>query len=744
MAYHGEIKEAALTLDGFTQLAGLLVGVLLFIGLLGRDTWKAIKKRAYWIPGDWLVLSALTIQLMNLLNGESSLLKNILDSPKPWHGEVVKNNLFMIHSSRVMLCVLVAYLLPGMARPGYEESWGKLAALVLSIFLHISSELFTVHRHLANSSLPLLSGYIHLWANVERVTEGSFIISGVIISITLVWLILLLSCATMANKSIRIIVCQRIPVILAKQSDGAENSWQAIEDQVLKSWIVARACYPESVIAKSVLASSAALAVTLCVLCSLGGWLAQGPIIHGFAGAQFWLKFITFILELVFILIGWAIIGWRCITSVTYYRTRERNEDTWRNLFSVEDFWTRHIVELQEARESKKGKGKVDERVSKMVVEEGTEIGLSVRLLRCVFWLQLSVVYFSKGCWFFSDLIWNNRFMHRVSSMLLSKHDRKLEKGISEYKQILANVNFLKETPKIVFASNRKSIRQAKDLMKEGNVDGKNCKTLIRFLTEYRKSTKCLGIQCLDSATSEYQTGLKFLWKRHLGAALDVEEHFICARKPSWKLTAVSLINIIFRLSPSRGTDALNAYSEASELINLVEDDEPKTDSFLSKAADSLFKTLQEQSAENAPGKSSQDTTTVASMEEAAAAIDKVAEESKMNAEIIGRGQDSLDWKKVAAGNASYKLCKSIDCRSSSDFPELMNELHSVLADIIGSCIDKVGAALVDNCKKWAVDLQERKLLKAVYIAGKSRGLIEQLKQCPSFHNSPSNRESLQ
>jgi hypothetical protein len=249
---------------------------------------KALKKRAHWIPGDWLVLSALTIQILNLLNGESSLLKNILDSPKPWDGEVVKNNLFMIQSSRVMLCGLVAYLLPGMARPGYEESWGKLGALVLSIFLHISSELFTVHRHLANSSLPLLSGYIHLWANVERVTEGSFIISGVIISTTLLWLILLLICATIANKSIRMIVCQRIPVILAKHSDDAENSWKTVEDQVLKSWIVARACYPESIIAKSVLASSAALAVTLCILCSVGGLVIQGPIIKGFVSAQFW------------------------------------------------------------------------------------------------------------------------------------------------------------------------------------------------------------------------------------------------------------------------------------------------------------------------------------------------------------------------------------------------------------------------------------------------------------------------
>jgi hypothetical protein len=498
---------------------------------------------------------------------------------------------------------------------------------------------------------------------------------------------------------------------------------------------VARACYPESIIAKSVLASSAALAVTLCILCSVGGWVVQGPIIQGFVGAQFWLKFITFILELVFILIGWAIIGWRCITSVTYYRPWETKKDPWRTLFRVEDFWTRHIVELQEAQESKKRKGTLDERVSEMVVEEGMEISLLRRLLPCVLWLQLFVVYFSKGCWFFSDLIWNNR----VSSMVLSKHKKKMKEDISEYNQILANVYFLQETPDTVFASNRKSIKQAKNVRKEGKMDGENCKTLIKFLNENRKSAVCVGIRCLDSATSEYQTGLKFLWKRHPDTALEVEKHFICARKRSWKLTAVSLINIILRLSPSNGKVALDAYSEACELMSLVEDNEPEMDSFLSKAADSLFKTLQEQSAENAPGKSSQGTTTVASMGDAAKEIVKLAKESEKDAQIIGRGQDSLDWKKVAAGNASYNLCMSIDCGSSTDFPELMNELHSVLADIIGSFIDKVGPALVDNCKKWAVDLQERKLLEAVYIASKSRVLIEKLKSGPSVQ--PSTRD---
>jgi hypothetical protein len=179
-----------------------------------------------------------------------------------------------------MLCVLVGYLLPGMARPGYEDSWGKLTALGLSMFLHISSELFSVHQRLGYSKgLSLVTYFFYFWPHVDKVNEYSFIKSSVIISISLVWLILLLSSATIANKSIqniisRNIISQRIPLILAHQSNGVEqNSWKVVEDQVLKSWIISHACYPEYIISRSLLASSAVLGVTVYVLSSVVGWI---------------------------------------------------------------------------------------------------------------------------------------------------------------------------------------------------------------------------------------------------------------------------------------------------------------------------------------------------------------------------------------------------------------------------------------------------------------------------------------
>lgn len=315
--------EPLVTVDIILDIAGLLAGMVVFISLLGVDTLKALRRRAHWIPGDALVLSALTIQVMNLLNSQNTFFKQVLENPvgEQWNGEVVKSYLFYIHCGRVMLCVLVAYFLPGMARPGYEDSWGKLAALGLSIFLHISSEMLTVNRHLGQAGkIPTRTYSFYFWPHANHVSEVSFIVSAVIITISLVCLILLLSCATIANKSIRNIITQRIPSILAAQSDAAnQNSREAVEHHVLKSWVLLCGCYPETVIAKSVLSSSASFVVTVCILCSILGWIFQGPVVKGFGSAAFWSEFTATVLQVVFILIGWAVIGWRWFTSVVYY-----------------------------------------------------------------------------------------------------------------------------------------------------------------------------------------------------------------------------------------------------------------------------------------------------------------------------------------------------------------------------------------------------------------------------------------
>lgn len=552
------------------------------------------------------------------------------------------------------------------------------------------------------------------------------IIYGVIILISLVWVLQLLICATIANKSIRNITLQRIPLIL---TNPRKNSWDAVEDQVLKSWIVARACYPESIIASSALASSAALAVIVCVVLYIVSWIVQSPVTKILAGPGFWLKFIIIIVEIFFILIGGAIISWRWLTSVVYYGRWRRKEKEWRNYFRVEKYWTKHIVELQKTEELlmlKRFDDDGDKRANKILGCVGKCQKVPWLFLQCVLWLQRCVVFFSKGYWLLSELAFTNKLVQKIARMILSRHLGKVNREFEKYEAVLCNVHVFSETPRSVFLTHRKSIQQAKRIMEKRKEDGEKCNALISFL-EHRRPPIGVDIPCLHPGTAHDQTGFKFLWKRDRDSALEMEGYFIYSRKWSWKLTAVSLINIISRLGgDSCGGDNLKVYEEAWELMDLVEESDPEINSLLSKAADRQFMTLRDQSAQN--GKRSP-------VKEAIEVIEGLAKESENEAKEARKndnGKDTpVDWEKLAAGITLCKICMSMDLRSG-DLKELVKQLQSALADIIVACIEKVGVALVENGRKWAQEMEERKLLEAVYIAGKSKGLMEQLEWDPN------------
>lgn len=363
-----------LAIENYADQVGFLLGAVAFITLIGLDLRKAIEKGAYWVPGRAVVLSALTIQIMNFMQNQSVLLDKEFEGSGSLSNEVLKDDLFMIHMSRVMLCVLVAFFLPGMARLGYQEKWTKIGAIGLTVFIDIFSEVISVRNRTVGSGVVFHSFYS--WTQERKVSDISFFVSGAIISITLIWLTLLLICAAIACKSIRNITSQKIPIILAEPAD---SSWKGVEDQVLKSWIVARACSPESIIARSVLASSAALGVTTCILCSVVGWIFLGPKVKFQPKPEFWLKFITTILQMIFILIGWAIIGWRWLCSVALRGSGRKKE-----FFRVEDYWTRHIADLQEAEDLKLRELKVDERISKMFVTKLRKLRVDERVSKMI------------------------------------------------------------------------------------------------------------------------------------------------------------------------------------------------------------------------------------------------------------------------------------------------------------------------------------------------------------------------
>ena len=57
----------------------------------------------------------------------------------------------MIHGGRLMLCVVMAYLVPSMATRGSQEFWAKIAALGITILGQMTTELYTVNSYVDGS-----------------------------------------------------------------------------------------------------------------------------------------------------------------------------------------------------------------------------------------------------------------------------------------------------------------------------------------------------------------------------------------------------------------------------------------------------------------------------------------------------------------------------------------------------------------------------------------------------------------
>ncbi|GLJ31637.1 hypothetical protein SUGI_0635570 [Cryptomeria japonica] len=753
----------------FNIVISLTVAIA-FIIFISVDIVKALKMRAHWIPGDILVLSALTIMLISMLcNHQSALLKLSFDKL-----DLEKVDLWMIHSSRVMLCVLVGYLLPGMASHGSENICANLSALMIAIFLHMTNELYSVvHIHSLSKSKSSSPSYLGTWELAWMdFGIGVYFASTSLISICLILLLLLLGCAYVGSRGIESILAQKIPLILSgKHSSHSDRSlaeevqgysWQRVEDEVLRSWIVARAYSPEFIIARSALSSSVAVIVTIQILVSIAGWIKVSPKhTKEFDDLVDVFKTLITILQCVFILIGWVIIGWRCCTAAGYYLRWQ--SETWREALLVEDFWTRYITDLIQSHEPQLLQAKsLDENIKNLIARKPFKVQLPQILMYMAIRLQWFMVLFSKTCWLLSTTILHNKCMANLISKMLAKHLDDVSKEYSKYKNYLDGLGMLRETPESMWVANRKSIAKARELILQGNQDGESgCQDLIHFLVR-RKSPQGEGLKCLNP--EKYHMGFKYLCKIS-PEPLEVENHFMGASKSSWKLTAVSLISIYIHLSlvyaeqndeactsdyfppPKRVKNSLEAYSQAWEIIHFFEETRAEADPILSQAADKVFHSLKTKLEK--PSLSTKKTP-----KSVASAINELAKESKMRTKapviyakkteetgdletnairwVRAGGHDSIDWKAAAAGNTIYRLCKSIDCSSNINLEDLLNEIECSLADMLYSCINNVKAALVLSSRKWAQDMDEYKIGKALYTAGKARALIQQLEHAPT------------
>ncbi|KAH9289848.1 hypothetical protein KI387_033965, partial [Taxus chinensis] len=249
------------TVFALVRQSKLLIGIVSSVVPFCLDAWKARKTRALWIPSGAIVLSAFSLQLLNLLNLDYVSIGDHRDS-KQWSIEMILRNELLVDGGRLIVCVYMGYLLPVMARsPSKTVVWSDMGALAISIFTHIFSELY-VYQELHNS------------LKEEGIPANPFgIVSRVFTMVCAMFLFLCLGSAVFAGRTLYNIVLEKIPMVLG--DEPKEYSQETVDKEVLQSWIVAWVCKPDYLIARSVLVSSVGVAVTLCVLCYAAEWMTQ-------------------------------------------------------------------------------------------------------------------------------------------------------------------------------------------------------------------------------------------------------------------------------------------------------------------------------------------------------------------------------------------------------------------------------------------------------------------------------------
>lgn len=666
----------------------------IFVTLLLLDVWKAFGRKATWIPGQALVLSALTIQFLLFID-HLQVTRNSSDQElKDVQWILLVKEQLVANIKRVMMCVFIAYLLPGIVSGGLKIVLANVGALALTVIYHMAYEayfLVTYYLEISNDHLNALLLECQCGHDM-----GWLLPSYIALSLAMILLVVLLSCAVTAGKTIRNMMSQKVPSALSCCcSNSAENRLcNNVADHVLKSWIVARASQPDYIMARSVFSAFAGVVVTVCdvLLVLLVRWKHVRLPPYRFDK-------IVFATQCAFVVMASMVVVFRWFTAVLYFP-----RDLRRFLY-LEDFWTRTLVQQKQ-----------DLRRCRLF------LSLLLTMLQCV---QKLVVFHSKVCWFLSQFVFG---MIRPIIMRKNKPDQ-----FSKYEEALETIRMPGEKADSLWRANKSAFEKTENNLKKGIENGKSsCKELISLM--------------------EHKTGTP---EEEPPTCLEEEMQFKAVGKNSWKMRAVSLIHLIIYFCDGANSDmvdvCIEAYLQASCFMDMVDRSDPET-KLAREAADNEFNTLQNvwkkhrklQSSENSKRNGLNEekaSKRLHSPEEEARSkkllIKKIKEplydnmrQLRKEEEDAGRKLhrngcvDSKDLKAVAAKISLYKIWKV-----TINPDDAIRNLRCLLANIISHCLEEevLDKALKKNCNKWAQDGNENEIFEAASVAGKAIGVRQQI-----------------
>eukprot|EP00253_Pinus_taeda_P009698 PITA_09698 len=484
---------------------------LIFAILLSLDVYKAFKRKAYWIPGESLVISALFIQLLSFIdkfsinvNSEDKVLKDdqvyiLFEYP------------LFSESKRVMICVFISYLLPGVVRSGLETVWGNIGALVLVVIWHMGNEIYFLLKLKFKSTDLYLENHLakRIWFAVSYAT---FFTDHIL-------LVVLLTCAVIAGKSIRKIISQKVQLALScccncPEKEECEN----IENHVLKCWIF------------------------------------------------------------VFILIGWIVVLFRWFTAVIYF---PRDVRSVRSLFHMEDFWRRSIVDMKKDLDTHltsrlfRGKRNLERTpLETIVVNLITTFRLHYLLFMMVFLLQKLIVSLSKTCWCLSELAFQ-----MIRPFIINRENNALLFGLNgsvlktdqfyQYKAALDIIRMPGEIASSMWIANLSAFKKTENNMKNGfEIGDRKCAELITLMGYKTGTVEQEAPTSLEEGKQFHEVG-KSSWKMravslihfmmyfYAGTNYDVIEDSFEAYSQAW-----SFMDIVDSLDPEGHLVSLTADTE--------------------------------------------------------------------------------------------------------------------------------------------------------------------------------------
>lgn len=673
---------------GYTpQITDLLGGCacsIIFILLLSLDAWKAIKRKTYWLPGGFLVLSAFTLQFINYVNYSTVSVSSGTNNVTAEDVEIFLSIQLVIDSGRLVICVFIAYLLPGLVSSGFRSVWGDIGALASSVLAHIFSEIYLI---VYVNPYYLDSDYFD--SNYNNSVTVWFKVYSAILVIAIILLILLSICAVLAGKSIRIIINKKVPSLLSCCSNSRRDCGN-IGDHVLKCWIVVRSSQPEYIMARSVLSSFAGLLVTVCVIFIVVKWRYVFNDDYKTADP---LNKTTFLLQFMFASIGWIVVSVRWLTAVKYFPRDGRS------LFQVEDFWTRGIIDLESVQLKgwlfweKRNPNRI--LLQTKIVDLIIAVRLNTLFLFIGILLQKLIVLSSKAsCFLSSILLWPVLKIHE-KIMLLSGSNI-LESEFSKYRKLLEIIRMPGEIAESLWIANESAFKSTKKHMQQGVDSTKDLMEIIKRL------------QTEPPAADEGEE----------------EKYLKYDDKKSWKMKAVSLIHFMlcsYNDSNSEVVDvAIKACSEAWALMDFVESSHTEVN-FLSLAADKEFESLENIWNKHLKNKLTESEPVRTIRSRMTEDLKSRVSDGKSHGSVYNM-QDSMDWMMAAANFSLSETSKAIDLQSA----HTINDSRCLLASVIVNCLtNELNNALIEKCNKWAVDFEEEEIYDAAFIAGKAMSVSD-------------------